>query len=84
VIQVVQDYKKRWFKARHMLIILVLIILATREAAIGRITVQSQPRQIVSEIPCQPIKKLGMVACAYHPSYIRGKIGRSRFMPTLS
>jgi hypothetical protein len=44
------------------------VILAIQEVEIGRIMVQSQPRQIVLETPSQP--RLGTVACTSHPSYV--------------
>jgi hypothetical protein len=51
------------------------ILLATLEAEIGRIVIQGQPREIVSRTPSQPIKKLSIVACTSHSSYV-GSINR--------
>jgi hypothetical protein len=50
---------------------LIPVIPTTQEAEIGRITVQGQPRQKVSETPI-PIKKSGVVLGACNPSYIEG------------
>jgi hypothetical protein len=44
------------------------VIPATQKAVTGRIAVQGQHRQKVSETPSQQ-NMLGMVVHAYHPSY---------------
>jgi hypothetical protein len=52
------DWRKSLLKARHLW--LTLVILATQEAEIRRIAVQSQPREIVLETLSQkPFRKKG-------------------------
>jgi hypothetical protein len=56
------------------------IILATWEAEIRRILVQSQPGQKMFARPHLNGKKLGMMTCACHPGDRgRHKIGGSQF-----
>jgi hypothetical protein len=50
------------------------LIPATQEVEIGRIEVQSQPQQSVSQTPIST-KKLSMVLNTCHPTYI-GSISR--------
>jgi hypothetical protein len=47
------------------------IILATQEAEIGRITIESQPRQTVHVTPSQPVKA-GCGGMCLFPSYAGG------------
>jgi hypothetical protein len=55
--------------------VLALVILATWEAEIGRISVRGQPGQIVHEIPISKISRASwvLVAPTCNPSYSGGR-----------